>query len=314
MRLLTLLCLAAFALPAEPTTQELILTLAQQAAAFEKIAPGLIGREELHQRALTPPARHKIRVGKEAEKAPQPTWKERTLVSRYGFAIVGEHEIHEIRQVLSVNGRKVSDDAKAQRTLALLARASDDERKRRGIEQLEKYGLRGGVTDFGQLLLLFGTGNVGHYEFTYGGIRMQGKVRTNMFRYKQLDGPRALTIYREDRANQTRHVAVQGEIWLRESDGVPVRITMNATDEGAGQTLREEAVVDYEPSAFGTLLAVRTQHKEFRAGQLVAENQFTYSGFEPVGAALGPGTSERPEVSERNGSAEGAAATAGASR
>jgi hypothetical protein len=72
---------------------------------------------------------------------------------------------------------------------------------------------------------------------------------------------------------------VQGEIWVRESDGLPVRITMTATDSSTDKTLREEATVDYAMSEFGTLLPVETTHRELRSGEEAAENKFTYSNF-----------------------------------
>jgi len=275
MRGLMLLCFA-LVLRADDSTQKLVKRLGDEAAAFQKIAPQLVGRETLHQRALAAP-RFKVRVGDAAKQAQAADWKEHEIVSEYAFALLGQ-QIHELRQVTSVDGKRVAGETQAQNALAKLITGNDDQRKRRALEQLEKYGLRGGATDFGQILLLFSRGNIERYEITAAGPRLMGTVATQVFRYQQLDGPQALTIFR---AAATQRLSVQGEIWVREADGLPVRITMTATDSSGDKDkpLREEATVDYAMSAFGTLLPVETTHRELRAGEEVAENKFSYRDF-----------------------------------
>ena len=281
MRGLMLLCFA-LALRADDSTQKLIKRLGDEAAAFQKMAPQLVGRETLHQRALTPP-RFKMRVGDAAKQPQAADWKEHEIVSQYAFVLLGR-EIHELRQVTLVDGKRVAGETKAQDALAKLVTGNDDQRKRRALEQFEKYGLRGGATDFGQILLLFSRGNVERYEFTAVGPRLLGAVATQVFHYQQLDGTQALTVFHGNSGAPgatTQRLSVQGEIWVRETDGVPLRITMTAADSGTGKdkTLREEATVDYAMSEFGTLLPVETTQRELRAGEEVAENKFSYGDF-----------------------------------
>ena len=268
------------ALRADENTQKLVKRLGDEAEAFQKVAPQLVGRETLHQRALAPP-RFKMRVGDAAKQPQAADWKEHEIVSEYAFALLGR-QIHELRQVTSVDGKRVAGETQAQDALAKLVTGNDDQRKKRALEQLEKYGLRGGATDFGQILLLFSRGSVERYEFTAAGPRLMGTIATQVFHYQQLDGPQALTVFRGNSgagAATTQRLSVQGEIWVREADGLPVRITMTATDSSTDKTLREEATVDYAMSAFGTLLPVETTHRELRAGEEVAENKFSYSDF-----------------------------------
>jgi hypothetical protein len=278
MRGLTLLCFA-LALRGDDSTQKLVKRLGDEAAAFQKIAPQLVGRETMHQRALAPP-RFKMRVGDAAKQPQAADWKEHEIVSEYAFALLGR-QIHELRQVTSVDGKRVAGETQAQDALAKLITASDEERQRRALQQLEKYGLRGGATDFGQILLLFSRGNVERYEFTAAGPRLMGTVATQVFHYQQLDGPQALTVFRGNSGAATtiQRLSVQGEIWVREEDGLPVRITMTATNGSDDKTLREEATVDYAMSRFGTLLPVETTQRELRAGEEVAENKFGYRDF-----------------------------------
>jgi len=272
----------ALALRADDSTQKLVKRLGDEAEAFQKIAPGLVGRETLHQRALAPP-HFKMRVGDAAKQPQAADWKEHEIVSEYAFALLGR-QIHELRQVTSVDGKQVAGVKRATDALAKLITANDDERKARALQQLEKYGLRGGATDFGQILLLFSRGSVERYEFTAAGPRLMGTVATQVFHYQQLDGPQALTVYRGNAGAggaTTQRLSVQGEIWVREADGLPVRITMVATGSSTDKDkpLREEATVDYAMSAFGTLLPVETTQRELRAGEEVAENRFSYSDF-----------------------------------
>jgi hypothetical protein len=289
MRGLMLLCFA-LVLRADDATQKLVDRLGDEAAAFQKIAPELVGRETLHQRALAPP-RFKMRVGDAAKQSQAAVWKEHQIVSEYAFALLGR-QLHELRQVTSVDGKRVAAEKQAQDALAKLIIANDDERKQRALQQLEKYGLRGGATDFGQILLLFSRGSVERYEITASGPRLMGTVATQVFHYQQLDGPQALTVFRGNSttgAATAQRLSVQGEIWVREADGLPVRVTMMATDSGADmdQALREEATVDYAMSEFGTLLPVETTQRELRAGEEVAENQFSYRDFHRVKARPG---------------------------
>jgi hypothetical protein len=270
----------ALALRADDSTQKLVKRLGDEAEAFQKIAPQLVGRERLHQRALAPP-HFKMRVGDAAKQPQAADWKEHEIVSEYAFALLGR-QIHELRQVTSVDGKQVAVEKRAADALAKLITANDDERKARALQQLEKYGLRGGATDFGQILLLFHRGSIERYEFTAAGPRLMGTVATQVFLYQQLDGQQALTVYRGNSgtgAPTPQRLSVRGEIWVREADGLPVRITMTATDSSSDKTLREEATVDYAMSEFGILLPVETTQRELRAGEEVAENSFSYSNF-----------------------------------
>ena len=106
----------------------------------------MLGEETLHQQAMKPAAgRFHPRIGNSATTAPQPEWQERTIVSEYGltaFAGADASSLHEIRQVTSVDGKKIEDTKKAQAALAKAITATDDARKKQLLKQFEKYGLR----------------------------------------------------------------------------------------------------------------------------------------------------------------------------
>jgi len=160
------------ALHADELTQKMAARLSEEAEAFRKIAPQVLGIEKLHQSAIQPPRR----IHPHGATPEQPEWRDREVVSEYAFASFSGQSgaIHELRQVISVDGRKVSDARKAQDALARAILASDDGQKRELLRQFEKLGLRGAVTDFGQLLLLFTPHEIERYEFTPRGARMIG--------------------------------------------------------------------------------------------------------------------------------------------
>ncbi len=286
MRALTYLILAT-TLRADEQTRKMAERVSEEAAAFQKLAPQVLGQERLHQNAQKPPARFRPRIGDAAVGPPPTRWKERDIVSEYGFAsFAGAPDaLHELRQVVSVDGRKVGDTKKAQDALAKVITASDDARKKEVLKQFEKYGLVGAVTDFGQLILLFTRRELERYEFTARGSKMIGPHRALVFAFKQLDGPEALTLIEGNKKDQLRRLRIEGEIRVNADNYVPLQITLVARQADSAAELREEAAVDYAMSPYGALLPTSTEHRELRGGKVVAENHFTYTDFHKFGAS-----------------------------
>ncbi|MEO5923052.1 MAG: hypothetical protein ABIR70_04425 [Bryobacteraceae bacterium] len=188
-----LLLLVSGLVRGDERTQRLGSRLAEEAAAFQRIAPEVLGTETLVQRALKPPAKFRIRVGKAATAASQPEWQTRQIVSDYGFTLfASDHSLHELRQVTSVDGKPVKNKGTEDLVRAILA--NDDSRKRELLLQFQQHGLVGAVTDFGPLLLLFAPANIVRYEFSYLRTATLDNTPVIVFGYKQLDGPNPLTV------------------------------------------------------------------------------------------------------------------------
>jgi hypothetical protein len=278
-------------LRADEQTKKLAERLAEEATAFARMAPQLVGQETLHQRALKPAARFRLRVGDAAKAPPEPAWQERELVSEYTFALFssdqapgGAGTLHELRQVTSVDGHKVAETGKAQEELAKAITASGDARRVQMLKDFEKHGLLGAVTDLGQMLLLFSARDIVRYEFSSLRTDYQGSARLLVFSYRQIDG-QELSVFDERHGDRLRRMKVFGEVWVRESNFTPVRITM-AASQGEGPTLiREEATVNYTMSTWGALVPQSAEHRELRAGKLVTENRFLYGAFQEFGAS-----------------------------
>ncbi len=281
MRLLSL-CLLLPLLRADELTKKMTARVSEEAEAFQRLAPEVLGQETLHQHSLKPQGRFRARVG---NAAPVLEWQDRTIVSEYGFTVFTGADLHELRQVTSVDGKKIEDTKKAQQALAKAITATDDARKKTLLKQFEKYGLLGAVTDYGQALLLFTRRNIERYEFTARGTNSLNGQSVRVFQYRQIDGPEAVTVIEENRNDLVKHLRIEGELWVRADNFVPVRIIMVATQPEAPDRVREEAAIDYAMSPYGALLPVKTEHREIRSGKIDAQNQFSYENFKKFGAS-----------------------------
>lgn len=271
---------AATVLLAEPRTQRMLERIAEEASAFEQKAPNLIAEETLRQRALKI-AKKRFRAV-DAQPA-KPEIQSREIRSEYAFSSSGNPpDIREIRRVLSVDGKTVNTSENAVRDLMRSLRAHDDKSRKKLLEDFEKHGLVGTVTDFGQLLLLFTRRNQELYEFSPSGDQLLGAQRCNVFAYRQLDGPGTLTIFDEKGRVQPR---TAGEIWVASDSFRVMRITMKAIRGEGKAAIRDEAEVNYTMSVHGVVTPAAVIHREYQNGQLTAENQFSYAPFRKFGSS-----------------------------
>lgn len=287
MRLLALTVLLVGSVWADEQTQKMTARLGEEAQAFAKLAPMVLGRETLKQRALKPPRRFHPRIGKAALEPPKPVWQTREIVSEYGFSSFAGRpdELHELRQPVSVDGKPTRNAAKALENLAASITSKDDDRKRKLLKEFEKLGLIGAVSDLGQILLLFTPRQIERYEFTFKCPAKLVNEPVLVFSYKQLDGPEALTVFEENKGGRAVEVKLSGEIWVRQLDYLPVRITILSTAGEGRDAVEEQAAVDYVMSPYGALLPFSATHKEMRAAKPVVENDFSYTNFRKFGAS-----------------------------
>ncbi len=282
MRLCAFFLLAA-TLRADDLTQKMTARVSEEAEAFLKLAPEVLATETLHQSAVKPPSRFHAA---DSNPAP-PKWIEHEIVSEYGFAKFATESgaIHELRRVITADGRKVTESKNAQEELAKAMTASGDDSKKELLKQFEKYGLSGAVNDFGQILLLFTRRSIMQYEFTAMGTRMIGYDKALVFAYKQIDGPESLTVFDQRKHDQASKLRLEGEIRVRADDFVPLQVTLDTNRADAKTSLREQAAVTYKMSKFGALLPSSTEQQELRNGKVVSQNKFTYSDFHKFGAS-----------------------------
>lgn len=160
--------------------------------------------------------------------------------------------------------------------MTLDIRDPDDETKKDLLEELEQGQLQGAAVDFGPMLLLFKAARQGEYSFKASGRRTLDSESVFVVKYRQVSGDAGLTDFRE--RGVTRR-PFEGEIWLRESDLVPSRITLE-TEEllSPKYALRNEAEIRYQASPFG-LVPASVVHRQYLNQDLLVENQFRYSEY-----------------------------------
>jgi hypothetical protein len=276
-----LLCLASPA--GAQTLAEILSRVSEEAEVFRHVAPQVLAEETLTQRALKAPPRFHPRAGDDAAKPLSATRQTREIISEYSFGAFKDapESLHEFRQVTSVDGHVITAASAARHTLALGLASEDDHARKRMLEDFEKYGLTNAVVDFGPLLLLFTTRQARNYHFELTGDDRIGADRVKIVSYTQVAGPDRMLVFQGRRAI---HQPIQGRIYARVPDGLPLRITIVESRPNGKTIFRDEAVVDYTPNAQGFLAPAAVTHRGFAGDQLLVEDEFRYTAFRKFGA------------------------------
>ncbi|MBI3683368.1 MAG: hypothetical protein HY235_23590 [Acidobacteria bacterium] len=270
---------AASVLLAADSWDRHLLRLAEEAEVFGRMATKVIATETLEQVAYQPPGRFQPRGAK-----PQITYRTRQIVSEYGFTNFKEdpRNLHELRQVTSVDGQPVKAPAKLRETLSMGLKTDSDRLKKKLLKDFESYGLRDAATDFGQLILLFTRRQQEQYNFRFARTDQTGADRAVVLAFEQKEGDQSMTVFE---GRQVMRHKLNGEVWLREEDGLPLRITLKAGRAEKTLERRYEAVVDYQASAHGVVLPAAVTYSEMSGATLMVENRFHYSDFKIFGAS-----------------------------
>ena len=266
--------------------EECLDALTRTAATFAATAPGLMAQETLDQRG-----RHgfyealKKKKLKDLDLKLPPDFSTHHVVSSYALAPIGEaNALHEVRTIISMDGRSLTTAAAAGSALTTRLQSTDDRIRRQLLENLQHDQLEGAVTDFGPLILLFTERSRKDYAFSMVGEQQLGKEPVVILGYRQISGDHGLTVFSE--RTEERQPA-SGQIWLRRQDLLPIRITMNTEEPLTKKlTIRTMALVDYMPSTFG-LVPVSVIHMQFlsvglKSHSLMVENDFHYSDFHKI--------------------------------
>jgi len=278
-----LLLLAGVGGQAPDRLQTALARLGEEAEVFSLTAVDLTGEETLQQRARRPPPRFRPRLGAKAHQPPQPEYQTREIVSEYGFAVLKESPgvIHEFRQVVSVDGRKLASPARARESLARGLKSGDDRIKRQMLDKFRRHGLASAAADFGQLILLFTPRRQADYCFRVIREDRLGADAALVVDFQQKTGSGSLLIFEGKTALYQR---LDGEVWMRQRDGLPLRITLRASRTQEKVPVRDEAAVDYVLSPHGVLVPASVVHRQWAADQLLVENRFSYSAFRKFAA------------------------------
>jgi hypothetical protein len=275
-----LLALTAFAAvaaqpPSSEQTQSALARLSKEADLFDRNAHRFTGIETLRQ--IQPEG---TRFGRGPRgivtKLPEAIHE---IVSEYGYISADEPggSLKEIRLVLTIDGLQWKKGNKELKDLANQIGTRDSKNPARTLESYENYGLRGFLSDSGQLILLFSRGAVEQFEFTFDRVETgQPGGPAWAYKYQQIDGPKALTIYGNKEPIRQR---LRGEVWFRSSDAQPLRITIDSNHMVDDSEVRDITVVEYDISRWGLLLPVRINHRQYVDSQTFVIDEFSYRDF-----------------------------------
>jgi hypothetical protein len=266
---------------------EYLDALARTAATFSVTAPGLAADETLDQRGrrgFMEILRGKNNKVRSADFKLPDEFRAHRVISTWRLEEAGEGRVlHEVRTIVKMDGEDRAPDTEARHAMTIGTRSTDDETKRRLLENLDQEQLEGAVTDFGQIILLFTPRLLRDYEFSLGNPGTLDGASAIVLRYLQTAGDQGLTFFEERTENRQ---PAAGEIWLRASDLLPLRITI-ATEEPTAKkyTIRTEATIDYRPSRFG-LAPDHVIHRQFMNTSLMVENDLHYANFHRAHAMI----------------------------
>lgn len=276
------LVVATNLLAQQPELQDLLDALDRTASFFARTAPSLGARETLTQRArranmqvLRRDRHHEI---KEIAFTLPETFESHEVVSDYSMGTpAGGAGFHEIRRILEFDRMPPGDATTPVRhAMTLALDDADDEVKKKILEELELDRLEGAATDFGPILLLFSSARQRDTRFSSGGRRALPSGPALVINYRQTAGRGALTEFRNRR--ETKHMP-EGQIWLREDDLLPLRITLSTEEIITPKyLLRNEAEIEYIPTPFG-LAPHFVTHRQYVNQDLLVENRFSYSHY-----------------------------------
>jgi hypothetical protein len=131
------------------------------------------------------------------------------------------------------------------------------------------------------LILLFTKRQAPDYRFELAGEDRIGADAVKTVVYTQTAGPARMLIFQGRRAI---HQPVQGRIYARIPDGLPLRITMVESRQNGKTPIRDEATVDYTLNAQGYLAPAAVTHRSYAGDQLTVEDHFRYAPFRKFGA------------------------------
>jgi hypothetical protein len=264
----------------DPLVARALPEIAKLASDFWHSAPDFMARETMKQKALSVPKRH-VRIGAKATEPTKPTMKDREIVSYYAISFFNarRESLHEFRQIVSVDGKDSTASAEALAKFRATLDAKNDKAKQSLLDNFEKATLSVAATDFGQLVLLFTRANLPKYNFDLKPRQQVGADRALVIAFQQNAGGEALRITEPGRkVNQP----LSGELWVRESDYQPLRITLTSTHLDEGDEIRDEARVDYAPRPGSIFLPASVTYRRYLKNTMIVENIAEYSDWRPV--------------------------------
>lgn len=279
VRLALVISLGCAVASAQLSPAQVLSRVAEEAALFQENLPKSLTQETLSQKAMMPPSRFRPSVGASAVTVPKARLVSHEVVSEYSVGPLknsDSHNLFEFRQVISVDGKAVRTPESARRELTIGIRSQDDAVRKRMLLDYAKYGLVDVATDYGLILLAFTKRGMEGMKIEPAGQGQIGADTVLVFTWKQSSDDAGELEFRGHQANRR---ALQGKLWVRAADGMPMRVEAWAESDQGKHHIRDEASVDYVASAHAYLTPASVVHRHIVDQQLMTENLYRYAAF-----------------------------------
>jgi hypothetical protein len=271
---------ACFQAAAQPDIPAILSRLAEESEILQQNAPKALTQETLEQRTLMPATRFRPRIGSSAIGIPAPRLVVRQIVSEYSVGTLKDsasHDLTELRQVISVDGRKVQSVESARHALSLGIKSPDDRIRKRMLEEFAKHGLVDIATDYGIFLLAFNKRAQANLKVSVSGEEQVGPDPAWVLDWQQTSDDGGVL---EFIGNQAAHRKLSGRVLVRKSDLLPLRIqAWSQHSQPGGHRIRDDATVDYVQSVHGFLTPASVVHRHQVDGAVITENLYRYEPF-----------------------------------
>jgi hypothetical protein len=261
------------------TPSRALARTSEEAAVFLDNIPKTIAHETLTQKAALPPSRL-VTFGARGNIAPpKARIVSHEVVSEYTVGRLKNSDsqnLFEFRQVVSLDGKPVRSVESARRELTVGVRSQDDSVRKRMLQDYAKFGLVDVATDYGPILLAFTKRGLESMQVKPAGQGRIGAEAALILQWKQVTSDAGEL---EFRGRQAVRQPLAGTLWVRASDGLPLRIQAWAEYEQSKRTIRDEATVEYAMSPHGFLTPVSVVHRHIVDGQMITENLYRYDAF-----------------------------------
>jgi hypothetical protein len=145
------------------------------------------------------------------------------------------------------------------------------------LEEFARTGLVDIATDYALILLTFTSRGQSQIRIAPLGEAYVGADAALAFSWKQNSAEGGAL---EFHGRESVRRALQGILWVRASDGLPLRVSawMEYTDL-AKHAIRDDATVDYTMSQHGFLTPASVVHRHLVNGEVITENLYRYEPF-----------------------------------
>ena len=255
---------------------DLIAAITRNAEEFQQIARRAISDETLLQRCYMLPSHPHFAVGAAAEPV-FATYVVNEIASQYAIgSLRGDKSgsLLEIREIVAKNGKPVQTPDAARKALARDISEGSARIRKQILREFTDLGLVDVATDYGLMLLAFTKAGLAEIQLKPAESSYIGAEEVVAFEWRQTAGGLL-----EFRGRTMARRPMHGRIWVRRSDGVPLRISASTEHAEEKHTLRDDATIDYVLSSFGCVTPASVVHRHYVDDMMLTENLYTYGPF-----------------------------------